>query len=418
MNKKESISMMGLLFFTITTLYSIGAITSLMRLIYGGDTLMKYQLILLPIITYLGFIIIIQHKNIELNKFSLLLLFCCTYGCVRGAVINPLGEYYFYHLFQMIFAIILYSIGLSFNHCRVNELMWRLQRISRIMTVIYIPINLVFVYLVITHNLYMGMSAGILILATSLFVFKKDMVWGLGSVSLLLLTGKRGEILGLTSSIITILYFMFKNKLIILSKKRILQVFIVLSLLIFGVCTINNSFLPIVFLKFVSIIHIDYHDIFSAKNRIIMGGRVIELQVFCENFVTNTDWSSLLFGKGFGWFIPINVPQYTEVNFMHTFHISPLNAIAQYGLLLGIFYWLALLNVIYKAFYMVKFQLFNMIMISYVVGIVITSMFSYIIAVDPIFWICMGVISRRNTIICRFTKSLPILPYEIKTIPL
>lgn len=381
----------------LLVIYPFGAFASLMRLRYGdeGPISLGYQRIVLPLFVLVSLVTLLSRRTRRPDGFALVLVALAIFGTFVGVLHNGLNSYFVSHAFQATFALLLYLVGRHFQWSHPNEILPALRVLSYVVTIAHVPIILTFVYWTFVADIYLGMSASILVLASVVFIADRRWGWAALSSVMVLLTGKRGEILGLVGAIGVLVALRSQAGGIGQAARQFLLIAATVAVAIVLLPLLGaDQLLAGIFQKFGQIFSADLSDLSSDEARSAIGGRAIELLTFYETFMSH-GWDRLLVGLGYGWHATISVPGPNEGEILHFVHVSPLNTIAQYGLPLASAYWTGILAVICRAVPAARFLPVYIILVPYLVGMIIVSATAYIIAVDPGFWLLLGVISVR-----------------------
>lgn len=279
---------------------------------------------------------------------------------------------------------------------------------------------IIYTYWTMTQDIYLGMSGSILILSAMVFLYDKNYRWLSLCIILILLTGKRGELVGLLIAFLVHIYIKGRQNGIGQMAKQIVLFLAIGAFVLALLSLVAGSFLAEILTKFGTIFITDFSNLSDPEVRKAIGGRGVEILIFYQTFV-EPGLMRLLTGLGYGWNVPVNVPGYEETDVLHFVHISPLNTVGQYGLILAALYWGMILGTIARATKWVKAYPEYLILAPYAAGMVFVSLTAYAIAVEPGFWIALGAISlhaHRPHKKCVSSASQGLKPIaEVKQLP-
>lgn len=385
----------ALLFITLTALYAFGAIASLVRLRFGDEAIINltYQRAALPIVLMICAYIAAQRFVHLINGFLLLLVALMIYGIVWGAAHNGFNYFTIIHLFAMMVAIFPYLAGRSIITAHAAQFRAEVRRMCYLVTIVHIPVMILYLYWAMSGVVYFGMSASILILCAMFFIDESRWKWAIVAAVMIVVSGKRAEILGLGLGIAA--WFVIRGAHGHLA--RVAKPFLVLlcGTFLFGVLALSGNAGGLVGSlgeKFDTFLLADFTDLTSDSTRAAIGGRGAELTIFAETFFTQ-GLDRILLGLGYGWNTPVLSVAGGEVDRLAVVHVSPLNAIGQYGLLLGAVFWGWIFTMAIRAIFSARELPGNRVFAPYVIGMLFVSLSAYAISVDPGFWLCLGACS-------------------------
>lgn len=386
------------LFIALTAMYSFGALASLFRLRFGDDAIINlgYQRIALPIIVLICAYIAFEKTAQVIDRFSFFIVSLMIYGLVWGITQNGANYYTVIHLFAAFVAVVPYLCGRSMMLNDARQVRSDMRMMCYVVTAVHVPIMLVYTYWTMSGAVYFGMSASILILCTIFFLDEARWKWALLAAVMVVVSGKRGEIIGIFFAISTWLMVRgLDGGFVRVARYALIAM---CGAFLFGIISVaghEGAILGSVGQKFDTFLMADFTDLTSADTRAAIGGRGAELMMFSETFFAN-GLDRLALGLGYGWSIPMLSIEGAEVDTLAVVHVSPLNAIGQYGLMLGAVFWVWLAIICIKGLFGVGRVPGNRVLVPYVVGILFASLSAYVISVDPGFWLCLGAASLFN----------------------
>jgi hypothetical protein len=383
----------------ITVLYAIGfyfalsAFAALLRMRYGDGPLEWIsQRILVPAATGLAIVYLLADRKYRVDLFSFTFIFLFVYASTLGFAHWGINDVFVSHAFQAAFGIVFYLFGRHFNWHDSAALRRGLTWIGDSQILINIPLIGVYLVWVFTGAAYFGMSAYILILSTIVCIHERRYRWAAVAGALILFTGKRGDMAG---AVVALLAYLAMGARSGNFRKTVLPVigFVVMATVVIATVEIafNISIVDNVIGKFAAISKVDLSNGSSTDTRNAVGGRGMELLVV-GGMLLDHGYSTLLWGLGYGWSVVAQFSELGEAN-IHFVHVSPINTVAQYGLIFAFIYWSGILITVAKGFRNAKGWPNHMILVPYACGMLVASLASYAIAVDPILWICLGAIS-------------------------
>jgi hypothetical protein len=392
---KFSTQTLAMLFFIVTAIFnafsSLGAVS---RIRFGdGPFEFLVQRGFLPSLVLIACGFLYTAGVRKLNLFSFMLTCLFLYGAAWGAINSGITSFFISHAFQAVFAITLYLFGRHLQRSRPDLMRMGLDWVAKTTILINVPVILLFVFWYLTERIYFGFSAGTLILSLVVCMHAKQTRLAFLSAFLLLLTGKRGEMAGALAALIT--YFAVTGRLKYVHRAILPAVGVVVAGgvgLVVLQSVLHFDVLDQVFGKFAMLGLIDPTDLGSVETRNALGGRGMELVVFFDTFF-NHGLPRLLTGLGYGWSASINYIDFVEAQTIHFVHVSPLNAIGQYGLILAGVYWGGIILTVIRSFRDIGSRINFTILVPFAVGMLTDTMTAYGLAVDPMIWVALGAIS-------------------------
>ena len=266
---------------------------------------------------------------------------------------------------------------------------------------------------------YVGSSAEELLISFAWFTAFPSYFFASLPVFLALISGKRGPLLAILSmTLMHLMFFKFKQKLLVAILKLSLFIFIPLTLGL--VLSLGQQYTQFTFLpdfiarplhKYLFSFWYLANSTTGLEHRldIVTSGRAAEIFAAWKHLKQNT--LTIIFGSGFGWeldiFVYDNYRSYKQAYLKyHYVHFSPFNTLIIYGVFYTLIFYSLLLTIlsncwnhliqIRKVRTLNKDEQLEFFLILLIIGKLVVSITAYNIGVDPVFWIILGILAQRQ----------------------
>ena len=269
------------------------------------------------------------------------------------------------------------------------------------------------------ETVYVGSSAEELLIPFAWFAAFPSYFFASLPIFLALVSGKRGPLLAILSmTLMNLMFFRFKQKLLVAILKLSTLIFIPITLGL--VLSLNQQYSQLTFLpdfierplhKYLFSFWYLANSTTGLEHRldIVTSGRAAEIIAAWNHLKQNT--LTIIFGSGFGWELDIFV--YDDYRSdkqaylrYHYLHFSPLNTIVIYGFCYALIFYGLIVTIlsncwnhliqIRKVRTLNKVEQLEFFLILLIIGKLVVSITAYNIGVDPVFWIILGILAQKH----------------------
>ena len=332
-------------------------------------------------------------RSLRLGLFTTTLTLLFIYGATLGITHEQLGGPFLSHCFEAIFAIVLFTFGRTCQWRQPEVFLRGISLVARWVLLAHITIMAIFFIFYSMGKVYLGMSASVLTLSAIVMLREKRIGMAMLAMALLLMTGKRGDLLGLVTAGLTYMGMTGRMKNVGRGVLVIVGIILMVTVLAVGLrVALNLDLFDAITSKLEVLSKLDFSQLDSDATRQAIGGRGMEIFVIYDALFTH-GFQHLLIGLGYGWSLPIIGSDVSYNEIIHNVHVTPFDTIAQYGLGFAVVWWFAVLKTIQYGFYRGRNNPTVIVLLPYATAMVAITMTAYAVSVDPLFWIAMGAIS-------------------------